>query len=244
MADIPYPVRINRYLFLTGRCSRREADRLIERGAVFVNGAPAQLGQQIHETDTVTLSAEAAGRAYRYVLYHKPRGIVSHNPQRNERSVEDVSGLGGGVFPVGRLDKASRGLMLLSDDGRIVNALLNPAFAHEREYHVRVDKYIKERDLKRLASGVAIEGYRTKPACVRRIGERSFSLTLTEGKKHQIRRMCAALGYQVQDLKRVRIMHLALGKLRENESRPLTARERDTLLDALHIPHPDTRTQS
>ena len=233
--DIVYPVRINRYLYLTQVCSRREADRLIAAGKVFVNGTPAVLGQQVRENDTVEVAPEAARRTYRYFRYHKPRGIVSHNPQRDERSVEDVSGLGSSVFPVGRLDKDSRGLMLLTDDGRIVHTLLHPEHAHEREYEVRVDKHIKERDLKRLARGVDIEGYTTKPARVSRIGDTAFSIVLTEGKKHQIRRMCAALGYQVHDLTRTRMLHLALGTLPEGAHRALSETEKDELLRAAGI---------
>jgi 23S rRNA pseudouridine2604 synthase len=137
--------------------------------------------------------------------------------------------LGNSVSVVGRLDKDSEGLMLLTDDGRIVNAVLNPEYAHEREYEVRVDKYIKEQDLKKLARGVSIEGYVTRPATVHRLGENFFSLTLTEGKKHQIRRMCAALGYQVVDLKRVRIMHLRLD-VENGKHRPLTDSEKAELL--------------
>lgn len=229
MTDVEYPIRINRYLFLKNYCSRREADRLIEQGKVSINGEPAVLGQKVNEGDDVKVAEEVASRVYQYYLYNKPRGIVSHNPQRDEQSVEDVSGLGDSVSVVGRLDKESHGLMLLTDDGRIVNAVLNPEHAHEREYEVRVDKYVKEQDLKKLARGVDIEGYVTKPAQVSRLGENSFSLVLTEGKKHQVRRMCAALGYQVQNLKRVRMMHLKLD-VADGENRPLTQGERAELL--------------
>lgn len=229
MTDIEYPIRVNRYLFLKNYCSRREADRLIEQGKVFINGKPAVLGQKVSADDKVTLAVDVANREYEYYIYNKPRGIVSHNPQRDEQGIADVSGLGSRVSPVGRLDKDSHGLMLLTDDGRIVNALLHPDYAHEREYNVRVDKYVKEQDLKKLARGVSIEGYVTKPAKVKRIDDNSFALTLTEGKKHQIRRMCAALGYQVTDLKRVRMMHLALD-VSEGEHRPLTQREQAALL--------------
>ncbi len=235
--QIQYPVRINRYLFLTGVCSRREADRLIERGEVFLNGKTAVLGAQVQEGDTVSLSSEAREKTtnYRYYLYNKPVGIVSHNPQEGEQSVEDVSGLGKDVYPIGRLDKASSGLMLLSDDGRIVDALLNPKHAHEREYTVRVDKRITDSALSRMERGVRIESgenefITTKPARIERISADTFSITLTEGKKHQIRRMCAALGYSVVTLHRTRIEHLEIGTLAENESRELTDTEREQLL--------------
>ena len=234
MENIEYPIRINRYLFLKNICSRREADRLIEKGQITINDKVAVLGQQVHEGDTVGVPDALRTKEYRYYIYNKPRGIVSHNPQGDEESVEDVSGLGKTVFPVGRLDKESHGLMLLTDDGRIVNAVLNPEFAHEREYEVRVDKHIKDRDLTRLARGVDIEGYLTKPAHATRITDDTFALTLTEGKKHQIRRMCAALGYQVQDLKRTRMLHLSLD-VPTGKHRPLTDGERAALLSHANI---------
>lgn len=236
--QIPYPVRINRYLYLKGYCSRRRADTLVQAGKVKINGTPAQIGQQVQAADTVELAPDVRElpQTYRYFLYHKPRGIVSHNPQRSERSVEDVSGLGKKVFPVGRLDKASRGLMLLTDDGRIVHTLLAPEYAHEREYRVAVDKRITDSALGRMRKGVRIEGYVTKPAHVTRVGEKSFRITLTEGKKHQIRRMCSALGYTVTDLLRTRIAHLTLGSLKEGAHRPLTHSERSSLLRSLDIP--------
>jgi len=237
MDDIQYPVRINRYLYLKGICSRRHADKLIQEGKVYINDYKAKLGAKVKAGDVVDVDADVAKlpSTYRYFLYNKPRGVVSHNPNPGEKSVEQASGLGIGIFPVGRLDKDSKGLMLLTDDGRIVNTLLNPEFAHEREYAVSVDKYIKEQDLKRLARGVDIEGYSTLPAYTKRIGDKSFSIILTEGKKHQIRRMCAALGYKVINLKRTRIMHLSIKGLKKNESRPLTGKEKRNLLDMLFI---------
>ena len=235
MEKIQYPIRINRYLYVTGVCSRREADRLIEKGKVFVNGKKAVLGQKVEKDDKVTTTKDVSEKKYRYFLFNKPCGVVSNNPQRDEKSVEDVSGLGKSVFPIGRLDKESHGLMLLSDDGRIVDSMLNPKFGHEREYEIRVDKRITESALSRMQRGVNIEGYITKKAKVNRIDERSFSIALTEGKKHQIRRMAAALGYQVKDLKRVRIMHLELRELPEGKNRALTKKESADLLDKLRI---------
>lgn len=228
-------MRINRYLYLQNVCSRREADRLIARGEVLVNGTPAVLGQQMEESDVVTLRGHASKlhTSYQYYLYHKPVGIVSTNPQRDEEDAVTDAKLPRGFAPVGRLDKASEGLMLLTNDGRIVNKLLNPEFAHERTYRVTVDKYMKEGDLKRLARGVNIEGYTTKQAHVERIDEKTFNLTLTEGKRHQVRRMCAALGYQVTKLVRIRLAHLALGELKPSASRALTDTERETLLTTL-----------
>jgi len=241
--SITYPIRLNRYLYLTDVCSRRQADKLIADGKVLVNNKVAVIGQKINKGDKVTTdkSVDEMVRTYKYYAYNKPRGIVSHNPQKGEQSIEDVSGLGKSVYPVGRLDKDSEGLMLLTNDGRIVNKLLNPAFGHEREYFVRVDKNIKERDLKRLRKGVKIEGYLTKQAKVHRAGERSFFITLTEGKKHQIRRMTTALGYQVRDLKRTRMMHIKLDKLKTGHNRPLTKAEQTKLLKKLGIKNPKNK---
>jgi len=134
-------------------------------------------------------------------------------------------------------------LMLLTDDGRIVHALLNPKFAHEREYIVIVDKYIKEQHIKLLARGVDIEGYKTKPAETKRINEKTISISLTEGKRHQIRRMLAALGYTVVDLKRVRIMNLRLGILKQGEHRMLTETEKGRFLDKLGVNVKTTKTE-
>jgi 23S rRNA pseudouridine2604 synthase len=237
MDKIKYPVRINRYMYLRGICSRRRADKIISEGKVYINNKKAVLGAKVERGDVVDVDDDVAKlpSTYRYFLYNKPKGIVSHNPNPAEQSVVQSAGLGSEIFPVGRLDKDSHGLMLLTDDGRIVNSLLNPEFAHEREYEIRVDKYIKEQDLKRLARGVDIEGYSTKPATTNRKSEKTFSITLTEGKKHQIRRMCSALGYQVQDLKRIRIMDLRLNGIKENESRALSETERDSMLKKLSI---------
>ena len=231
MEDIPYPVRINRYLLLKGYCSRRKADELIAQGEVSINGKVAELGSIVHGKDTVSVSKNIAAlpKTYKYFAYNKPRGIVSHNPQKGERAVEDVSGLGKQFSPVGRLDKDSRGLMLLTNDGRIVDSLLNPKYEHEKEYQVEVDKKISNWFLRHMENGVDIEGYMTKPAKIKKKSDTTFTLILTEGKRHQIRRMCAALGYQVRDLKRVRIGNIALARLKEGSTRELTEKEQASL---------------
>ncbi len=230
-ATIEYPVRINRYLYLTGLCSRRAADKLIDKGEVRINDKLAVLGQKVQEGDTVTLGkdAKAMPGTYKYYLYNKPVGVVSHNPQLGEKSATVDARLAKEFAPVGRLDKASEGLMLLTNDGRIVNKLLHPDFAHEREYQVKLDKPIKNHDIKLLSQGVDIEGYRTLPAEVTKITDYEIVLILTEGKKHQIRRMCAALGYQVMSLKRISIMHLTLEGLSDSQARELTQSEKDKL---------------
>lgn len=238
MEEITYPIRINRYLYLKGFCSRRKADQLIEQGDIVINGKVALLGAKVFEDDDVVVGKKVKKltSTYAYFLYHKPRGIVSHNPQKGEKSVEDVSGLGKDFFPVGRLDKASHGLMLLTNDGRIVNRLLSPEFAHEREYVVRVDKRITNSFITRIKKGVNIEGYVTQPATARKVNDSTFNITLTEGKKHQIRRMTVALGYQVKDLKRIRIMDFTLNTIEEGRNRELTKEEKKALLGALSVP--------
>ncbi len=233
--EIEYPVRINRYLYLTGICSRRAADRLIDKHEVFINNKVATLGQKVNKGDRVTLGSEAKKlqASYKYYIYNKPVGVVSHNPQLGEKSATQDANLPPDFAPVGRLDKASSGLMLLTNDGRIVNKLLNPEFAHVREYVVTLDKPVKNHDIKLLNQGIDIEGYRTKPAEATRISDTKIVMRLTEGKKHQIRRMFAALGYQVQSLKRTAMMHLALGGLGVGETHELSANEAGELLGAL-----------
>lgn len=226
---IEYPIRLNRYLYLRKICSRREADRLIESGQVMVNNKPAVLGQKISPDDVVTLSKQATTKTKTkkyYIAFNKPVGVVSHNPQLGEQSVDDfLRDIKASLSPLGRLDKASRGLMLLSNDGTIVDKLLNPKYEHEKEYVVSVDKRIDKHFLQAMQDGVNIEGYRTKPSTIHKINPRTFRLILTEGKKHQIRRMCAALGYQVQDLKRECIQNIRLGNLKPGKYREITGKE-------------------
>lgn len=212
-----------------GLSTRRGADALIEAGKVFVNGKRAIIGQQIEQGDKVTLK-NATKTSYRYLLYYKPRGIITHSPSEHETDIATQIAHDHGVtglFPVGRLDKDSEGLILLTNDGRITKRLLEPQFDHEKEYHIVVDKRVTGAFLNRLARGVNIEGYLTKPAHAEgdSRNEFAFTLSLTEGKKHQIRRMCAALGYQVVRLRRTRIMSLKLRPLKEGAYRELNQRE-------------------
>lgn len=222
-------MRINKYIAHHGIASRREADALVATGRVFVNGAPATLGQIVHEHDQVTV-ANHNTKKKRYLLFNKPTGILTHGGNKHEPDVitflhthYNITN----VYPVGRLDKASEGLLLLTDDGRVPRELLDPAHGHEREYEVWVDKRVTDSTLHKLSKGIRIEGYRTKPAKAVRCGTNCFRITLTEGKKHQIRRMCAAAGYQVLKLNRIRIAHLtqdglAPGQYRALRGAPLT----------------------
>jgi len=240
MEEIEYPVRINRYLYLSGICSRRMADTLIERGEVNINGKVALLGQKVYEGDTVTLSKDARKlpERYRYFAYYKPQGVVSHNPQRKEKDVLSATGLSSEYAPLGRLDKESEGLMLMTNDGRIVDRLLNPKFGHERTYRVVLDKKVSNWFVRHLKEGVDIEGYVTKPARAKKLSEKEVEITLTEGKKHQIRRMAAALGYQVIRLVRLSLGPIALGRMKKGELRELSQEERTKLLETAGISRP------
>ena len=237
MEKIEYPIRINRFLYLNNLCSRRQADRFIEQGLIKINGKKAVLGQKINEGDKIEIAEiiEKKKESFKYFIYYKPRGIVSHNPQRDEQTIEDVCPEAKGLHPIGRLDKASEGLIFLTNDTRIVDRILNPKFAHEKEYRVRVDKELKPSFKNKMEKGVDIEGYITKPCKVELTGTKAFKMTLTEGKKHQIRRMCAALGYQVKSLKRIRIMNLKLGSMRSGELKEVHVKPRIELLKNIGV---------
>ena len=230
--DVEFPIRINRYLALKGLSTRRGADELITKGVVKINGKVAQLGDKVEEKDIVDVSAETLEKVssqYRYIAYHKPRG-VSTDVQEDSRSIRSELPALRGLFPLGRLDKDSHGLIILTNDGRLTERLLHPSHAHEKEYHVRIDKPVTDTFIRHMERGVLIERYKTKPAKARRAGETIFNITLTEGKKHQIRRMCAAEGRQVIDLERIRIMNVKIGDLKEGAYRDIKGPELATLL--------------
>ncbi len=230
-------MRLNKYLAQQGTASRREADALIEQGIVLINGKKAVLGQKVEKDDVVTLKGDTKEK--KYLAYYKGRGIITHSPEGDE--IDIVTQLKRdhkveGVYPVGRLDKDSEGLLILTNDGRVTGPLLDPEAHHEKEYEVTVDKPVNGYFLKQLEHGVNIEGYLTKPATATKLPHKlKFTLILTEGKKHQIRRMCAALGYQVQTLKRVRIANITLGELKPNQYRNIKGAELTALLSELGI---------
>lgn len=237
-----FPIRINKYLAEKGYSTRRGADALIESGVVFVNGKRALLGTKIEKGDSVEVRG-AKKQSYEYILYYKPRGVITHSPSEHETDIAmqiKADHSIEGVFPVGRLDKDSEGLILLTNDGRITKRLLDPENDHEKEYEVLVDKRVTGAFLRNLAHGVSIEGYKTKPAVAIIDPRNEFKLriTLTEGKKHQIRRMCAALGYQVVELKRTRILGFVISPLTVGKLRRLSPREVKSLYTTLHIANP------
>lgn len=240
MDQIEYPVRLNRYLYLKNYCSRRQADIFIKDGLVSINGRPAILGQKVHENDEVAIDAEIEKKKENFVYYifNKPIGIVTRNPQGSEKSIAHIWPKAQKLQPIGALDKASTGLILLTNDTRIVDRLLSPKYYHEKEYRVRVHKSLATMPdfQKKMEKGVNIEGYKTKPCKVEITGDRAFKIILTEGKKHQIRRMCVALGYQVKELRRTRIMNIHLGTLlREGQGRELKVSEKMELLKDLGV---------
>lgn len=225
--EISYPARINKYLAHQKLCTRREADQLVAAGMVKINGRMAVLGDKVRENDAVTVdqSGRKAG-SFVYLAYNKPRGIVTHSPQAGEKAIADVFHFPRKVFPVGRLDKDSYGLIILTDDGRVTDRLLNPENDHEKEYRVKVDRTISPGFLRNLSQGVVLDdGYQTKPARVEKLDEVSFNITLTEGKRRQIRRMCERLERRVLDLRRTRIMSVKLGGLKAGEAREIKGRE-------------------
>ncbi|MCA9357164.1 rRNA pseudouridine synthase, partial [Candidatus Kaiserbacteria bacterium] len=227
-----------KYLAHTGVASRRESDTLIEQGKVKINGKKAQMGQQVEETDEVEIVGKTKSKSY--LAYYKGRGIITHSPAAGEIDIATRLAKDYGithVAPVGRLDKDSEGLIILSNDGRITGPLLEPDRNNEKEYDVLVDKPLSGMFKRAMEAGVDIEGYRTKPSTIiaNPRNDKRFSIIITEGKKHQIRRMCAALGYQVQSLKRVRIVNITLEKLKPNQYRKIQGIELETLLKELGV---------
>ncbi len=210
-------MRINKYLADKDIASRREGDLLIKEGKVFINGKKALLGAQVSETDIVEVRNNDKSNVY--FAYNKPVGIVTSTPQGDEVDIIHYTTFPTEVFPVGRLDKDSHGLIIMTNDGRVTKKLLDPESEHEKEYEVEVDDKITEDFIEHMSGGVEIETNKkakhfTKAADVTKIGPKKFSIVLVEGKNRQIRRMCEALGYNVVDLKRVRIGSVHLGNLK------------------------------
>jgi 23S rRNA pseudouridine2604 synthase len=228
-------VRINKYFTAQGFCSRRVADRMIEDGRVRINGRTAVLGDQVTDADVVTVD----GRVVKsrpspvYLAYHKPVGVTCTTELRVPGNILHAVAYPARIFPIGRLDKDSSGLILLTNDGDIVNRILRAEFGHEREYVVTVDRPYQPSFLRRLEHGVPVLGERTRPCRTAEVDAVTFRITLTEGRNRQIRRMCSALGYRVVRLVRDRIMHIRLGNLPMGKWRQLTPKEREELIAAV-----------
>ncbi len=228
-------IRINKFFTDHGICSRREADRLIESGVITINGRPAKLGDQVSSNDVIAREGSVISRekANLYIKYHKPVGVTTTSESHIPRNIIAEIGHPRRIFPIGRLDKDSSGLILLTNDGDIVNEILRAEFGHEREYLVQVDRPFDQSFLHHLSRGVVILGSLTKPCRTIRVGRDQFRIILTEGRNRQIRRMCQALGYRVTKLHRTRIMHITAEGLRVGQWKELTSQERERLLQSV-----------
>lgn len=228
-------MRINKFISDTGICSRREADKLIEAKRVTINGKIAELGSTAEPGDVVLLDGKPIGSKKRnvYIALNKPVGITSTTERDVQGNIIDFVDHSERIFPIGRLDKDSEGLILLTNDGDIVNKILRAENNHEKEYIVTVNKPITPEFVQGMSKGVHILGTKTKPCKVTRMGERVFRIILTQGLNRQIRRMCEAFGYQVMRLQRIRIMNIQLGNLKIGHWRNLTPKELEQLKQLL-----------
>lgn len=225
-------IRINKYLTSIGFCSRREADSLIEEGVVTINGETATLGDKIEDSDQVHVHGKLVNTTVKpvYLLLNKPKGITSTTDQKDPTNMIDYVNYPTRIFPIGRLDKDSEGLILLTNDGDIVNKILRSGNEHEKEYLVTVNMPITNQFIAQMRQGVPILDTVTKPAKVKQQNKYQFKIILQEGLNRQIRRMCSELGYQVTRLIRIRIMHITDQGLKRGEWRELTNQELNTLL--------------
>ena len=234
-------MRLNQYLASCGICSRREADRLIEEVRVYVDGRPAIPGMRVTGREEILVDEKPvrARREKTVVAWYKPVGVTctETDPHAEKTSREAFH------YPVrltyaGRLDRDSEGLMIMTDDGALINAMMKGAAGHEKEYIVRVRSRISDQDLVRLSKGIYLKDLemKTRPCRVERLGDRTFRIVLTQGLNRQIRRMCRAVGHEVRILKRVRIVNVLLGGMKPGESREITGREKAELYKTVGMP--------
>ncbi|MBU2527462.1 MAG: pseudouridine synthase [Bacteroidetes bacterium] len=207
-------IRINKYLSDIGYCSRRQADKLIEEGRVLVNGKAPEMGVKVSETDVISIDGKPLGKTEKkavYLAFNKPVGVVCTTDATVEKNnIIDYINYPERIYPIGRLDKNSEGLILLTNDGEIVNKILRARHFHEKEYWVEVDKPVTKEFIESMQNGVPILDTVTRKCQVKQSGKKQFKIVLTQGLNRQIRRMCEYLGYRVVKLKRVRIMHVTL----------------------------------
>lgn len=223
-------IRLNKFLSESGICSRREADRLIEEGKVLVNGKTAVMGMKVEGTETIVCNGTDISNKKKdkpvLLVVNKPKGIVCTTSDNDRaENIVDFLHYPARVYPIGRLDKDSTGLILMTNQGDIVNKILRGSNSHEKEYMVRVNHPLTDEFLRKMRQGVEILDTVTKPCFVEKTGGYTFRIILTQGLNRQIRRMCDALGYRVVALKRIRIMNIKLGELKMGECREVTAEE-------------------
>lgn len=226
-ADRGNEIRLNKYISETGICSRREADKLIDLGRVTVDGVKATMGTKVSKGQIVKVDGKKISKEEElvYIALNKPVGITCTTEHKVKGNIVDFVGHDKRIFPIGRLDKDSQGLILLTNDGDIVNKILRAGNNHEKEYIVTVNKPINAEFVRKMSSGVRILGTITNECYVKQEGTRTFRIILTQGMNRQIRRMCEACGYEVTKLKRIRIMNINLGDLKIGKWRDLTVRE-------------------
>ncbi len=232
--DLQYPIRINRYLALHNFATRTGADELIKKGYVLINGRKAVLGDQVNKGDKVEVSNKKPKDNYVYYAYNKAMGI-STNPDEGSKDILKVTKFPVKVFPVGRLDKDSHGLIIMTNDGRVTDRLLSPKYVHEKEYVVKVEPAFSDKFLELMGNGVKFDGFVSKKCKVWRKSKNVFHIILTEGKKRQIRRMCEALHHKVIDLRRIRIMNIELDKIPFGGFVEIRGKELDELLKSLKL---------
>ena len=234
---MPSGISLNKYIAASGHCSRRQADEIIRAGRVHINDEVAVLGNRVDKRDRVTIDGEPVGRKPNavWIAYHKPVGVTCTTDARDPDNIIDAVGYPGRVFPVGRLDKNSEGLIWLTNDGDEVNKILRAANEHEKEYVVTVDQVLSRGALRRLSEGVYLRELKvtTKPAYVEQLGPKTFRIVIVQGLNRQLRRMCETLGYRVRRLRRVRVMHMEIGELPYGVARDFTQAEVRQLKDAL-----------
>lgn len=214
--------RINKYLADSGLCSRRKCDELIKKGLIKINQKTAVLGDQIDvQKDEIVFKGRIIKpvKKHVYIALNKPEGYLSSckRTNRKEKIVLDLVKIKRRVYPIGRLDKNSRGLILLTDDGDLTNKLMHPRYEKQKQYDVKVHKEINDRFINKMKSGVKIDGYKTQPTEIKQLNKKKFSIILKEGKKRQIRKMCSKLGYEVIDLKRTKIGNIELNDLKPGQ---------------------------
>ncbi|MCM1056748.1 MAG: rRNA pseudouridine synthase [Firmicutes bacterium] len=232
-------MRLNKYLAHAGVCSRREADRLIEQGRVLVNGRPSEPGQQVSERDEITVNGRKIRGPERTVVlaFYKPVGVTcTEKDAHAEKTIRDIVPYPVRVTYAGRLDRDSEGLLLLTNDGDLIQGMMKGANRHEKEYIVKVDKEITPDFLKKMEDGIYLKDLKikTRKCRLEQIGKYTFKIILTQGVNRQLRRMCAACGWRVKEIKRIRVMSVTLGSLKPGEFRELSEQEIEGLYAAVH----------